>query len=61
MEAVTKKIFVALLLLAGMLASAAAAGAEIGDKIRIGILPFDNKAKGVNVEQADIITDVFTR
>jgi curli biogenesis system outer membrane secretion channel CsgG len=37
------------------------ASAAVDQRIRIGILPFDNKAKGVNVEQADIITDVFTR
>jgi curli biogenesis system outer membrane secretion channel CsgG len=37
------------------------ADAAVDERIRIGILPFDNKAKGVNVEQADIITDVFTR
>jgi curli biogenesis system outer membrane secretion channel CsgG/TolA-binding protein len=59
MNVTAKKLIVALFALAT--AFVAAAGAEVGDKIPIGVLPFDNKAKGVTIDQADIITDVFTR
>jgi curli biogenesis system outer membrane secretion channel CsgG len=56
-----KKIFTVFFVLAAVLTEVGTAGAAVDQRIRIGILPFDNKAKGINVEQADIITDVFTR
>jgi curli biogenesis system outer membrane secretion channel CsgG len=62
MEIAIKKFFITFIAFFVLTAvPLTAADAEVGDRIRIGILPFDNKAKGVNVEQADIITDVFTR
>ncbi|MDR1649492.1 MAG: CsgG/HfaB family protein [Synergistaceae bacterium] len=36
------------------------ADAAVGDKIRIGILSFESKAKDISKEQANTITDIFT-
>ncbi|MDR1978154.1 MAG: hypothetical protein LBQ42_05420 [Synergistaceae bacterium] len=35
--------------------------AEAADKIRLGVLEFESKAAGVSNQQAQIITDIFTR
>ena len=56
-----KRIFITFFVLAAVLTLAGTANSAVDQKIRIGILPFDNKAKGITVEQADIIADVFTR
>ena len=56
-----KRIFITFFVLAAVSATVGTANSAVGQRIRIGILPFDNKAKGISVEQADVIADVFTR
>ena len=54
-------IFILSFLLSLTFVSLSVASAEAADKIRIGVLGFDSKTDGVSHQQAESITDIFTR
>jgi len=55
------KKYLALLLLCALCACSGTIVEAAEQKIRIGVIGFDSKAEGVSQEQANIVTDLFTR